>query len=190
MLVYQGIYSSMLFTTLSFGDKDAIAEKVASEIKKNQENIVLIGMPGVGKSHIGQKLADELGREFYDMDQLIEAREGKSIPEIFRDYGEEYFRDIECAVCQEMGQMSGAVISTGGGIINREENYYALAENGRLVFLNKEPSDLPTFGRPVSQAIGVERLYEMRLPIYQNWADEEISIDDLTTAEIVGKILK
>ncbi|MBQ4271051.1 MAG: chorismate synthase, partial [Clostridiales bacterium] len=60
MLVYQGIYSSMLFTTLSFGDKDAIAEKVASEIKKNQENIVLIGMPGVGKSHIGQKLADEL----------------------------------------------------------------------------------------------------------------------------------
>lgn len=189
MLVWQGIYSSMLFTTLSFDDKDAIAAKVTADIRRGRENIVLIGMPGVGKSHIGQKVADELGREFYDMDQMIEMRDGRSIPEIFRDEGEDYFRDLECAVAQELGQMTGAVISTGGGIVNREENYYSLAENGRLVFLNKSPEDLPTIGRPVSQAIGVERLYEMRLPMYRSWADEEIAIDGLRTDEIVDKII-
>ena len=188
MLVYQGIYSSMLFTTLSFDDKDAIARKVSDSIRKDRENIILIGMPGSGKSSIGRKLAAELGREFYDMDQLIEIRDGRSIPEIFRDEGEEYFRDLESAVAMEMGQMTSAVISTGGGIVNREENYYAMAENGRMVFLDKEPSDLPTVGRPVSQAVGVERLYEMRLPLYRAWADQEIDINDKSIDEIVKEI--
>ncbi len=188
MLVYQGIYSSMLFTTLSFDDKDAIARKVSDSIRKDRENIILIGMPGSGKSSIGRKLAAELGREFYDMDQLIEIRDGRSIPEIFRDEGEEYFRDLESAVAMEMGQMTSAVISTGGGIVNREENYYAMAENGRMVFLDKEPSDLPTVGRPVSQAMGVERLYEMRLPLYRAWADQEIDINDKSIEEIVKEI--
>ena len=188
MLVYQGIYSSMLFTTLSFDDKDAIARKVSDSIRKDRENIILIGMPGSGKSSIGRKLAAELGREFYDMDQLIEIRDGRSIPEIFRDEGEEYFRDLESAVAMEMGQMTSAVISTGGGIVNREENYYAMAENGRMVFLDKEPSDLPTVGRPVSQAVGVERLYEMRLPLYRAWADQEIDINDKSIEEIVKEI--
>ena len=67
------------------------------------------------------------------MDQEIEMRDGRTIPEIFREEGEDYFRDLECAVAQEMAQLTGAVISTGGGIVNREENYYCLAENGRIV---------------------------------------------------------
>ena len=190
MLVYQGIYSAMLFTTLSFADKDEMEERIATNIRTGNENIVLIGMPGAGKSFIGQKLANELGREFYDMDQMIEMRDGRSIPEIFRDEGEDYFRDLECAVAMELGQMTGVVISTGGGVVNRDENYYSLAENGRIIFLDKEPTDLPTIGRPVSQAMGVERLYEMRLPMYQGWADEVIDINDLSTDEIVKKIIE
>lgn len=189
MLIYQGIYSAMLFTTLSFEDKDGIGSRVAKKIIDDKQNIVLIGMPGVGKSLIGKKLADRLGKELYDMDQEIEMRDGRSIPEIFRDEGEEYFRDLECAVAQEMGQLTGAVIATGGGIVNREENYYSLAENGRIVFLDKDPSDLPTIGRPVSQAVGVERLYEMRLPMYRSWADQEISCDGLNADEIADRIL-
>ncbi|MBO5995148.1 MAG: shikimate dehydrogenase, partial [Firmicutes bacterium] len=188
MLVYQGIYSAMLFTTLSFAERDEMEEKIASNIRTDNENIVLIGMPGVGKSFIGQKLASELGREFYDMDQMIEMRDGRSIPEIFRDEGEDYFRDLECAIAMELGQMKGVVISTGGGIVNRDENYYSLAENGRIVFLDKTPEDLPTIGRPVSQALGVERLYEMRLPLYQSWADQEIRIDALSTEQIIAEI--
>ena len=188
MLVYQGIYSSMLFTTLSFEDKDCIADKVSKEIISSRENIVLIGMPGVGKSLIGKKLAEELDKEFFDMDQEIELREGRSIPEIFRDEGEEYFRDLECAIAQEMGQMTGAVIATGGGVVNREENYYSLAENGRIVFLNSDPKNLPAVGRPVSQAVGVERLYDMRLPMYRSWADQEIQTDGLKADEIVKQI--
>ncbi len=85
--------------------------------------------------------------------------------------------------------MTGAVISTGGGIVNREENYYSLAENGRLVFLDKDVKDLPTVGRPVSQTVGVERLYEMRLPMYRSWADQEVDINDLSIDEIVDKII-
>ena len=188
MLVYQGIYSSMLFTTLSFDDKDRIASNVSGKIRKDMENIVLLGMPGVGKSSIGKKLADLTGKEFYDMDQMIEIRDGRSIPEIFRDEGEEYFRDLETAVAMEMGQMTGAVISTGGGIVNREENYYSLAENGCMVFLDKDVKDLPTAGRPVSQSVGVERLYEMRLPLYRAWADMEVDINDLTIDEAAQKI--
>ena len=188
MLVYQGIYSSMLFTTLSFDDKDAIASRVEHKIRNSRENIVLIGMPGVGKSAVGKRLADVMEKEFYDMDQEIEIREGRSIPEIFRDEGEEYFRDIETAIAAEMGQKTGAVISTGGGIINREENYYSLAENGRLVFLDRDVKDLPTIGRPVSQTVGVERLYEMRLPMYRSWADQEIDTNGMSIDEIVQKI--
>ena len=189
MLVYQGIYSSMLFTTLSFDDKDALEEKVAREIAGLMENIVLIGMPGSGKSTIGKKLAGKLNREHYDMDQLIELRDGRSITEIFRNEGEEYFRDLEYAVAQELGQLNGAVISTGGGIINREENYYSLAENGRLVFIDRKPSDLPTAGRPLSQTVGVDRLYEMRLPLYRSWADQTIDADDLSIDEMVDEII-
>ena len=190
MLVYQGIYSAMLFTTLSFGDKDAIADSVSQKIRQDKENIILIGMPGVGKSLIGRKLADRLDKELFDMDQEIELRDGRSIPEIFRDEGEEYFRDLECAVAQEMGRMTGMVISTGGGVVNREENYYSLAENGKFVFLDSDPKDLPTIGRPVSQAVGVERLYEMRLPMYRSWADQEVQIDGFSADEIVEKILE
>ena len=189
MLVYQGIYSAMLFTTLSFDDKDGIADRVSKKIRQDKENIILIGMPGVGKSLIGKKLADRLDKEFFDMDQEIELRDGRSIPEIFRDEGEEYFRDLECAVAQEMGRMTGAVIATGGGVVSREENYYSLAENGRLVFLDSDPKDLPTIGRPVSQTIGVERLYEMRLPMYRSWADQEIQTDGLKADEIVEEII-
>lgn len=189
MLVYQGIYSAMLFTTLSFDDKDGIADRVTKKIRLEKENIILIGMPGVGKTLIGKKLAERLDKEFLDMDQEIEMRDGRSIPEIFRDEGEEYFRDLECAVAQEIGQISGAVISTGGGVVNREENYYSLAENGRIVFLNSDPSELPTIGRPVSQTVGVERLYEMRLPMYRSWADCEIQTDGLKADEIVDEII-
>ena len=188
MLVCQGIYSSMLFTTMTFDDKDALAKDIAGRIRSDKENIVLIGMPGSGKSSVGKRLAEKTGRIFYDLDQEIEYRESRSIPEIFRDEGEDYFRDIESAVASEIGQNTGAVISTGGGIINREENYYSLAENGRFVFLDRDVTDLPVDGRPVSQAVGVERLYEMRLPLYRGWADQEIDVNDLSIDEVVEKI--
>jgi shikimate dehydrogenase len=177
MFVYQGIYSAMLFTTLKFEDKDGMEERVAQKIRRWRENIVLIGMPGAGKTMIGQKIAEKLGREFLDTDEMIELRNGKPIPELIGEYGEDYFRELEMMACDEAGRETGVVISTGGGVVNREENYYELARNGRLVFLEKDLKDLAVGGRPLSLSTGVDRLYEMRLPMYESWADERVKVE-------------
>ncbi len=176
MLVYQGIYSSMLFTTMSFENKDGMEERILQNIRRWRENIVLIGMPGSGKTVIGQELARKLGREFIDTDELIELRNGKSIPELIGEYGEDAFREMEMMAAAEAGSQTGVVISTGGGIVNREENYYELARNGRIVFLDRDVKDLEVGGRPISLNTGVERLYEMRLPLYESWADAKVTL--------------
>ena len=188
MLVNQAVVSSMLFTGRVFENRDEVCEKVTDWILKRKQNIVLIGMPGVGKTTIGKKLAAELNRDFVDTDELIEAREGKSIPDIFRENGEEYFRDIEQLVVSELRGEKGLVISTGGGVINREENYYSLAENGLLVFIKTDEdklSELAVNGRPVSMSHDIESLYRIRLPKYESWADKEIMRDDNTTADLI-----
>lgn len=188
MLIYQGIYSAMLFTTLKFEDRDGMEDRIARKIRRWRENIVLIGMPGTGKTMIGQELAERLGRDFLDTDEMIELREGKTVPEIIGEYGEDDFRDLEMMACAEAGQKTGMVISTGGGVVNREENYYELTRNGRIVFLEKDVKDLEVGGRPLSLATGVERLYEMRLPMYRSWADESVTVDSddpATNAEMI-----
>ena len=131
-----------------------------------------------------------LGRELYDTDEMVVARDGRTIPEIFSEEGEEYFRDLESAAASELSQKTGIVISAGGGIITREENYYALAENSFIVFLSRDLSLLPTKGRPISQSQPLERLYQLRLPLYRSWCDVEVDMNGMTpekTAEIILK---
>ena len=174
MLIWQGIYSATLFCSKKFEDRKALFESIKHKMMESVSNIVLIGMPGSGKSTIGRAISEKTGMEFYDTDVMIEAREGRTIPEIFREEGEEYFRDVESTVIGEMRNLKGAVISTGGGTVEREENYYSLAGNGRIYFLDRAPSALATVGRPLSSEKGVEWLYERRLPLYRAWADEVI----------------
>ena len=176
MFIYQGIYSAMLFTTLSFEDRDAMESRISQNIRRWRENIVLIGMPGAGKTMIGQEIARKLGREFIDTDEIIEMRNGRSIPEIINEEGEDYFRSLEIQAAIEAGNQTGVVISTGGGIINREENYYEFARNGRIVFLDRDVLELEVGGRPISLSTGVDQLYRMRLPIYESWADLKVRI--------------
>jgi shikimate dehydrogenase len=139
---------------------------------------------------IGQAMAEKLGREFVDTDEMIELRNGMTIPELIKEYGEDSFRDMEVMAAEEAGKYTGVVISTGGGIVNREENYYQLARNGRILFLDKDVKALEVGGRPLSLSTGVERLYEMRLPMYRSWADQEVKIDGLSTDEIAQKIIE
>ena len=91
-------------------------------------------------------------------------------------------------VISQLCHKTGAVIACGGGVVTREENYYALAENGRFVFLNRPIDMLPTDGRPISQSIPMSRLYAQRLPIYRSWCDEEINTEGRTIEEIVETI--
>lgn len=186
MLVAQAKASSELFFNQQI--EDAAIDEIERRIRKEKENIVLIGMPGSGKSTVGQALAKAAGKEFIDTDMLIVKKAGKSIPDIFREEGEDVFRQIETEVIEGLVHKTGAVIACGGGVVTREENYYALAENGRLVFLNRPIEALPTDGRPLSQSIPLSRLYELRLPLYRSWCDVEIDTDGLAVEEIVRVI--
>ena len=141
------------------------------------QNIVIIGMPGSGKTTIGTMLARQLGREFVDADQVLEAQAGMPIPEIFRREGETGFRTRESAVLAGLGRQSGLVIATGGGCVTRAENYPLLHQNGVIVCLYRALEKLPVSGRPVSQALGPEVIYAQRKPLYEKFADHMISND-------------
>lgn len=159
------------------------------------KNIVLIGMMGCGKTTCANLLAQKLGRAAVDTDAIIVERQGRAISDIFAAEGEGYFRDLETAVAEELGQKSDLIIATGGGLPMRAENVAALRENGVIFWLKRDPAS--TFasesmdGRPLAQE-GQEafvRRFEQRSPLYQAAADHVIT--DFTSPEItVGEILK
>ena len=134
-------------------------------------NIVLIGMPGCGKSTVAALLARELGRTATDADEEIVRLAGKSIPEIFAEDGEEAFRAWETKALEALGKQSGRIIATGGGCVTREENYEALVQNGIIVWLKRDLSALPTDGRPLSQTTTMQDMYKERKPLYAHFAE-------------------
>ena len=152
---------------------DGKIDTITENIRKSTQNIVLIGMPGCGKSSVGKRLAELLGRPFYDNDEEIVKRAGKNIPEIFAQDGEEAFRKLESEVFAELTAKSGLVIAAGGGIVTRSENKRSLRRNSLCVWLKRDLAELDTAGRPVSQAKGVQKIYEERLPLYLDFAEKE-----------------
>ena len=187
MLVLQAISTAELFFDRKIDSK--VAETIEAELIFNKQNYVLIGMPGVGKTTIGTILAAELDRPFYDADDMVTVTEGKTIPEIFAEGGEEAFRRCESEVISEVSKVTGAVIACGGGVVTREENYYALAENGRIIFLDRDIALLSAEGRPISQAVPAEILYRRRLPLYTGWADDRVEIQNEAPEETVLQII-
>lgn len=152
----------------------ALEEKVLLDLYHRKSNIVLVGMPGCGKTTAAQKLAKLSAREMIDTDTEIVKRVGKPIPEIFAEKGESFFRDLESAVIADVGRQTGKIIATGGGAVLREENYPHLAQNGRIYFLTRPTSELSTAGRPLSQSSDLREMYRVRLPRYLRFADCEI----------------
>ena len=165
-------------------------EAAFRQLERQRRNIVLVGMPGCGKTAVGQFLARQLGRPLVDTDQMVEQKAGRSIPEIFGEEGEEGFRRRETEAIGEAGSHTGAVIAIGGGGLLREENGRALAQNGLLVFLRRPVELLAREGRPLST--GLERLREMyqeRLPVYERWA--QLSVDNTgEVADTAAAIIK
>lgn len=147
-------------------------QRIIKAMKQQMGNIVLIGMPGTGKSLIGKLLAELTGKTLQDTDAKIEEEAKMTIPEIFEKEGETGFRDRESAICKKLGKERNLIIATGGGAILRPENVDALRQNGTLVHITRSIDKLPTRGRPLSQNIEtLKKMEAQRMPLYKSAAD-------------------
>ena len=179
MLVYQAIRASELFLDKTYS-KD-VADSIFKDIYTQKLNIVLIGMPGVGKTTIGKQLAKEFKKTFVDMDELIVNKENRTINEIFANDGETYFRKVEHDLCEELSTQNNLVISTGGGVILNEENVSYLCKNGLVIFLDRDIKDFViTNDRPLTKSKEeLEKLYEQRHPLYVSSCDIKVTTNKL-----------
>ena len=176
MLVAQAKYSMDIFVKNRHPDE--IIEQVYKYLLSRIINIVLVGMPGSGKTSIGKAVARRERRRYVDSDAEIVASEGRAITEIFAEKGEEYFRKKEKQTLFLLGSQNGMVISTGGGAVLDRENYYSLKANGRIYYLEREINDLATRGRPLSTGTeALKKLLEQREPLYKAFADVTIEND-------------
>lgn len=147
-------------------------QRIIKAMKQQMGNIVLIGMPGTGKSIIGKLLAELTGKTLQDTDAKIEEEAEMTIPEIFEKEGEAGFRDRESAICKKLGKERNLIIATGGGAILRPENVAALRQNGTLVHITRSIDKLPTRGRPLSKNIeALKKMEAQRMPLYKSAAD-------------------
>ena len=176
MLVFQAQESSCYIANNVVST--AKADEVYHFLQKKMENIILIGMPGCGKSTIGQLLAKQCGKQFVDADSRIAEAAGKSISKIFAEDGEDVFRAWETKVLEELGKQSGLVIATGGGCVTQEKNYPLLHQNGRIIWIQRDLKKLPKQGRPLSLAGSVEEMYAVREHLYRHYADMIIENND------------
>lgn len=172
MLVAQAKEAAEYFTGIPISD--SVIETIYRKLSQQMQNIVLIGMPGCGKSTVAELLAKELKRNLLDADAEIIRLAGKSIPDIFSQDGEEVFRSWETQALDALGKGSGAIIATGGGCVTRPRNYPLLHQNGRIFWLQRPLNVLPTEGRPLSQANALSDLYAVRKPMYESFADHII----------------
>ncbi|MBF0920841.1 MAG: shikimate kinase [Atopobium sp.] len=169
MLVAQAARASSLF--LGQDVSDSQIESISRELHASKENIVLIGMPGVGKTSTGEALAKLLNRPWIDTDFLIKQKAHCEVATYLQAHGEVAFRRLEHEVIQEISSMSGAVVSCGGGVVVTPSNYQLLRQNGKLVYLTRPLEELALTGRPLSQSVGIQELAAERLPLYEAWAD-------------------
>ena len=187
MLVAQAKRAAELFTGGAIADSEI--ERITRSLAGQMQNIVLIGMPGCGKTTLGKALADRLGRPFYDADAVLEQRAGRSIPEIFRCDGEAAFRALETQTLAELGKGSGAVIATGGGCVTRPGNAPLLRQNGRVVWVKRPLDRLPVGGRPISQRMSAAAIYAQRRDRYAAFAAYTVE-NDGPLAETLAKLLE
>jgi len=167
MLVEQGRVASGYFQRRAIPQQET--ERVTAALRRAVENIVLIGMPGSGKSTVGAEIAKSLNRRFIDTDEMVQGVTGITPEEIIRSQGESAFREIEADVIDKAGRETGAVIATGGGVVLRADNRVALKQNGRVYWLKRPLGLLATSNRPLSEDL--HALYDQRMPFYEMAAD-------------------
>lgn len=179
MLVAQAVKASEIFLGTIYDGE--VYDKAFNYVLSLKQNVVLVGMPGCGKSTIGKALAEKLGKEFVDTDELIVKNENMPIPEIFKTFGEKYFRDAETKAVKQASAKNGFVIATGGGAVLKKENIDALSSNGKIFFLNRPLEEiLPTDDRPLSSNFAdLKKRFDERYPVYKSVCDDEIFVDGI-----------
>ena len=168
-LVAQGVKAANHFQGESFGTKEI--EQILRDMRREKENIILIGMPGVGKTTVGKALGEEIGRTCVDVDHELEKEIG-DISTYITEQGEPAFREKEAEMIAKFGTQTGLIISTGGGCVTVPKNFAHLRQNGRIYQLTQPVENLSTFGRVLSSG-GIERLRELeatRTPMYESFA--------------------
>ena len=167
-----------------------IIDEVYEKIIGNQKNLVLIGMPGCGKSTCARILSEISGRECIDTDSMVAENSGEPIPDIFAKYGEAEFRNRETEAVRLAGKGAGKIIATGGGAILKEENRIALRENSTVIFLDAPTDALATDGRPLSKnADALAKMKAERLGFYLETADFAVEVSP-DPKETVRRILE
>ncbi len=175
MLAAQAAKSSESFTGEKIAESKVL--EVARLLMADSINLVLIGMPGCGKTTVADYLGEKMHREVLDIDLLIAEKTGKTPADWILEKGEAAFRDIEAAAIAEAGKHSGIIIATGGGAVLRPANYPALHQNGVIVWLQRDTSKLPIEDRPLSQGRNLAELLRERTPYYERYADFTVSND-------------
>ena len=179
MLVAQAKAAAERFLGTSI--PDGRVEEITARMEKETRNLLLIGMPGCGKTTVGQLLAQRLGRTLVDLDEAVEQEAGCTIPQLFQQEGEEGFRAREHEALCRTGKQSGLVIACGGGIVTRPENRAPMRQNSTVIYLRRDLERLPLAGRPLSQSVGPEELYRRRAPLYEGLA--HLTVDNNGTPE-------
>ena len=176
MLVAQAAIAAEKFTGVSVPTSKI--DSVYKELVREKQNIVLVGMPGSGKTTIGKLIAEKTGMKFIDSDEEIVKRAGKSISEIFGKVGESGFREIESEVILSLSSNQHSVIATGGGAILNKKNIELLKENGKIYFIDRDLKDIEaTSDRPLSSnKADLEKRYKERYPLYCSRSDKKIEI--------------
>lgn len=187
MLVEQARKAAEIFTGSSIPCKKT--DEIHAKLRSETENIVLIGMPGCGKSSLARILAEKTERETIDADEYIEQKLGSSIPDFFKNHTEAEFRAVETQVLREICALSGKIIATGGGCVTIPENKRLLNQNGVVFYVRRNTALLPTEGRPLSQSGALEEMYQKRKPLYEAFADACID-NDASPNEAAERILE
>ncbi len=186
MLVEQAIEAGRLFGELN-DMSDVDARSIQQKLSVQSKNIVLIGMPSAGKTTIGRKLAQISNRTFIDTDELFEKRYEMSPSSYIRSHGEDAFRDLESKIVKDVSNLKMHIISCGGGVICRNDNFYALRQNSEVIYIKRPVQELICDERPISEKFGIENLYEQRKDLYTKFATIELDVQ--ADSELSAKLI-
>lgn len=200
MLVWQAVAAHEIWYGAEFRTQDveAICADAAKEMKKKFGNIILCGFMGSGKTSVGGKLAEIMGRVFVDMDRFIEQNEGATVSQIFAERGEADFRRLECEAVKTLSRKSGLIIAAGGGTLMNSDNTTALKETGTIIFLDAKLDTIRSRlegdrSRPLLAGKNrdevMEQLYNRRIGTYRDAADFAVLEDD-EVGTIANRIIK